>query len=385
MEISKNKTIEYVETQYFTSAHSPHELKLKSGEKLGPITLAYETYGQLNKDKSNAILTFHALTGDAHAAFYHKEETKPGWWDDMIGPQKAFDTNKYFVICANVIGGCKGSTGPSSINPKTDKPYGLNFPVVTIEDMVVSQKYLIDHLGIKKLLAVAGGSMGGLSALKWAILYPDTAASVIAIATNTRHTAQQIALHEVARQAIMSDPDWQGGNYYGKSIPARGLAVARMIGHITYMSERSMEEKFGRRLIGKERLGFDFSHDFEVENYLKYRSDNFVQRFDANSYLYISKALDYFDLAVEHGGDIVKAFSRVTAKFLVISFTSDWLYPSYHSKEMVKALKANDIDISSVEINSHYGHDAFLVEVEGQSNLISHFLARIQREVSHDR
>ena len=373
--------MDYTQTQSYTFAESPHELKLKSGEKLGPITLAYETYGTLNQDKSNAILIFHTLTTDAHAAFFHKEDKKPGWWDDMIGPGKGFDTDKYFIICINVIGGCKGSTGPSSINPKTGQPYGLSFPVVTIEDMVAAQKYLIDHLGIKKLLALAGGSMGGLSALKWAILYPETAAAVIAIATNTRHTAQQIALHEVAREAIMSDPDWQKGDYYGKSLPARGLAVARMVGHITYMSEKSMEEKFGRKLIGKERLGYDFSHDFEVENYLKYRSDNFVQRFDANSYLYISKALDYFDLAAEHGGDLTKAFSKVTAKFLVISFTSDWLYPSYQSKDIVKALKANDLDVSSVEINSSYGHDAFLVEVDSQSKLISHFLTRISKEV----
>ncbi len=370
--------MEYVETKHFTFAQPPHELKLKSTEKLGPITLAYETYGELNKDKSNAILIFHTLSMDAHAAGLHQGDEKPGWWDPMIGPEKAFDTNKYFVICANVLGGCKGSTGPSSINPTTGKPYGLSFPFVTIEDMVIAQKYLIDSLGIKKLFSAAGGSMGGLQALLWALLYPDQLDSAILIATNTRHTAQQIALHEVARQAIMSDPDWQKGDYYGKSIPAKGLAVARMIGHITYMSEKSMEEKFGRKLIGKERLGYDFSHDFEVENYLKYRSDNFVQRFDANSYLYISKALDYFDLAEK--GDLVKIFSKACAKFLVISFTSDWLYPSHQSREMVKAMKTSDLDVSFIEINSSYGHDAFLVEVEGQSKLISHFLKRAEKQ-----
>lgn len=366
-----------VEPQFYTFAEPPHELKLKSGVRLGPITLAYETYGTLNQDKSNAVLVFHSLTGDAHAAFFHKDETKPGWWDPMIGHGKGFDTDKYFVICSNVIGGCKGSTGPASINPKTGKPFGLSFPFVTIEDMVAAQKYLIDHLGIKKLLCVAGGSMGGLQALIWATRYPDDVQSVIAIATNTRHTAQQIALHEVARQAIMGDPDWQNGDYYGKSIPARGLALARMIGHITYMSDKSMDEKFGRKLIAKERLGYDFSHDFEVENYLKYRSGNFVQRFDANSYLYISKSLDYFDLAAD--GKLADVFAGTKAHFLVISFTSDWLYPSYQSKEMVRALKANDLDVSDIEINSSYGHDAFLVEVEGQSKLISHFLARMQK------
>lgn len=376
------QSIGIVETKYFTFAESPHELKLKSGEKLGPITLAYETYGELNKDKSNAILIFHTLSMDAHAAGYQQDDKKPGWWDPMIGPGKAFDTNKYFMICANVLGGCRGSTGPSSINPKTGKPYGLSFPFITIEDMVIAQKYLIDSLGIKKLFSAAGGSMGGLQALIWALLYPGQLQSAILIATNTRHSAQQIALHEVARQAIMSDPDWQKGDYYGKSIPAKGLAVARMIGHITYMSEKSMEEKFGRKLIGKERLGYDFSHDFEVENYLKYRSDNFVQRFDANSYLYISKALDYFDLA--ENSELTKVFAKVLAKFLIISFTSDWLYPSYQSKEMVRAMKANDLDVSFIEINSSYGHDAFLVEVEGQSKLISHFLTGAHKQ-THGR
>ncbi len=372
----------FVETQCVTF---DRQITLKSGEKLGPITVAYETYGTLNKEKSNAILVFHALTGDAHAAGFNKDATKPGWWDDMIGEGKAFDTKKYFLISSNVLGGCKGTTGPASINPKTNQPYGLSFPVVTIEDMVTVQKLLVDHLGIKKLLCVAGGSMGGLQALIWAIHYPKMMESAILIATNTRHTAQQIALHEVARQAIMSDPDWQNGDYYGKSIPARGLALSRMIGHITYMSEKSMEEKFGRKLIGKERLGYDFSHDFEVENYLKYRSSNFVQRFDANSYLYLSKALDYFDLSADAGGDLAKVFSKPECSFLVISFTSDWLYPSYQSKQMVKAMKANDLDVSDIEIKSDYGHDAFLVEVDGQSKLISHYLTRIQKQFSHGK
>ena len=294
----------------------------------------------------------------------------------MIGPGKAFDTDKYFVICSNCLGGCKGTTGPASINPATSKPWGLNFPIVTIEDMVVAQKHLIDSLGITQLLCATGGSMGGLMALQWAVLYPDALKSSILIATNYRHTAQQIALHEVARQAIMSDPDWQGGDYYGKSVPGRGMAVSRMIGHITYMSERSMEEKFGRKLQGKEKLGYDFSHDFEVESYLKYRGDSFVTRFDANSYLYLSKALDYFDLSEQ--GDLLTVFKRVRTKFLIITFTSDWLYPSYQSKQMVKAMKANDLDVSFIEIDTSYGHDSFLVEIEGQSKLVKHFLGNVR-------
>ncbi|MDE2027622.1 MAG: homoserine O-acetyltransferase, partial [Candidatus Omnitrophica bacterium] len=304
----------------------------------------------------------------------------PGWWDPMIGPGKAFDTDKYFVICANIIGGCKGSTGPSSINPATGKPYGLRFPVITIEDMVVAQKRLIDHLGIKKLLCASGGSMGGLMALKWAVLYPDTLHSAIPIATNYKHTAQQIALHEVARQAIMSDPHWNKGDYYGGELPAQGMAVSRMIGHITYMSERSMEEKFGRKLQGKEKLGYDFSHDFEVESYLKYRGASFVQRFDANSYLYISKALDYFDLSED--GDLVKVFKGVKTKFLIVTFTSDWLYPSYQSKDIVRAMKANDIDVSFIEIDTSYGHDSFLVEINGQSKLVRDFLNNAAQSVT---
>ncbi len=372
-----------VSTQYLTFAAPPDELALESGERLGPITVAYETYGRADAGKTNAILICHALTGDAHAAGRLEGETKPGWWDGMIGPGRAFDTSRYFVICSNVIGSCKGSTGPNTIDPRTGKPYGLSFPVVTIADMVRVQKRLLDELGIRRLLAVAGGSMGGAQALQWAILYPETARTIIAIATSHRHSAQQIALQEVGRQAIMADPDWNNGDYYGRCVPARGLAVARMIGHITYMSERSMEEKFGRRLVGKERLGYDFSHDFQVENYLRYRGDSFVQRFDANSYLYLTKALDYFDLG--QGPALRASFRGVRARFLVLSFTSDWLYPSYQSRQIVQALKANDADVSYVEINSSYGHDAFLVEIEGQSELIAHFLARAARETSTGR
>ncbi|MBF0532181.1 MAG: homoserine O-acetyltransferase [Candidatus Omnitrophica bacterium] len=368
--------VDYVETQYFTFAEPPNELVLKSGVKIGPVTLAYETTGKLNAAKSNAILILHALTGDAHVTGFHPGSTKPGWWDNMVGPGKAFDTDKYFIICSNVLGSCKGSTGPASINPNTGKPYGLAFPVISIRDMVVAQRQLIDHLGIDQLLCVAGGSMGGFQALKWSVLYPERVRSSIVIAAGVRHSAQQIAFNVVARQAIMSDPDWNGGDYYGKTIPARGLALARMMGHITYMSDKSMQEKFGRKLISKERLGYDFSLDFEVENYLKYRGDSFVQRFDANSWLYLSKALDYFDLTAED--DLVKVFETVQSSFLVIAFTSDWLYPPYQTKEIVKALKTNDVDVSFIEIQSDYGHDAFLVEVEGQAQIISHFLNRMQ-------
>jgi homoserine O-acetyltransferase len=367
-----------VETRYFTFARPPEVFTLKSGEKISPVTLAYETYGALNAEKSNAVLVFHALTGDAHAAGRHAGAGNPGWWDNMIGPGKAFDTDKYFVICANVLGSCKGSTGPSSINPATGRPYGLSFPVVTIEDMTAAQKHLVDHLGVKKLLACAGGSMGGLMALLWSILYPDSVESAILIATNYRHTAQQIALHAVSRQAIMSDPNWNNGDYYGGEIPAVGMAISRMLGHITYMSEYSMERKFGRKLQSKEKLGYDFSTDFEVESYLQYRGSSFVKRFDANSYLYLSKALDYFDLSER--GKLTDIFKGVKAGFLVITFTSDWLYPSYQSREMVKALKINDCDVSFVEINTRHGHDSFLVETEAQSRLIANYLKKIVNE-----
>ncbi len=363
-----------VETKYFTFAEPPHELELRSGLKLGPITLAYETYGTLNHNCSNAILICHALSGDAHAAGYHDGDKKPGWWDAMIGPGKAFDTNHYFIICSNVIGGCKGSTGPSSINPKTGKPYALSFPVITIKDMVCAQKRLIDHLGIKKLLSVAGGSIGGMQVLKWSIAYPQNIRSAIVIATNTGHTAQQIAFHEVGRQAIMSDPHWNNGDYYGKPTPATGIALARMVGHITYMSSESMDTKFGRKLISKERVGLDFSQDFQVEGYLKYRGDSFVQRFDANSYLYITKAADYFNLAEEKS--LVESFKDASANFLVITFTSDWLYPTHQLKDMIKALKINDVDITSCEIKSSYGHDSFLIECDEQSRLVRNFLKK---------
>jgi len=358
-----------VETKHFTFG----ELKLDSGECLGPVTLAYEIYGALNKDKSNAILVLHALTGDAHAAGYHTGDKNPGWWENMIGPAKAFDTDKYFVICSNVIGGCLGSTGPSSINPKTNKPYGLDFPVITIRDMVRAQKKLIDNFGITNLLAVAGGSMGGMQVLQWAVTYPDTVKTAIPLATTAKHSPQQIAFSEVGRQAILADPDWNKGNYYGSKGPEKGLAVARMVGHITYMSESSMAEKFGRRS-KKDPAGAvtKFEPNFEVEGYLRYRGDSFVKRFDANSYLYITKALDYFDVA--EGKELSEAFKKVKAKFLIMAFKSDWLYPLYQSQDIVKACKIAKLDATYCEINSTYGHDAFLLEVEEETHLIKHFL-----------
>ncbi len=347
---------------------------LDCGATLSPIDVAYETYGTLNANKSNAILVLHAFSGDAHAAGISHETGKPGWWDNMIGPGKAFDTNRYFVICSNVLGGCRGTTGPSSINPATGCPYAMSFPVITISDMVRVQKLLIDRLGIEKLLSVTGGSMGGMQALEWAVAYPDRTVSAIPIACTTRHSAQQIAFNEVGRQAIMADPDWNSGDYYSSKPPARGLAVARMVGHITYMSDDSMREKFGRRLRGKDNFGFDFDVDFEVESYLRYRGSQFVNRFDANSYLYITKAMDYFDLANGHTS-LAQAFEGASARFLVISFSSDWLYPSYQSQEIVRVLRSRNRDVAYVELQSNYGHDSFLVDVAEQTELVRGFLS----------
>ncbi len=349
-------------------------LSLDSGVTLGPVDVAYETYGTLNAAKSNAILVLHAFSGDAHAAGISHETGKPGWWDNMIGPAKAFDTDRYFVICSNVLGGCRGTTGPASINPATGCPYAMTFPVITIGDMVRLQRMLVDWMGISRLLTVTGGSMGGMQVMEWAVAHPEQVVSAIPIASTTRHSAQQIAFNEVGRQAIMADPDWNEGNYYGKHAPARGLAVARMVGHITYMSDESMREKFGRRLRGKETFSFGFDVDFEVESYLRYRGSQFVNRFDANSYLYISKAMDYFDLT-NGSGTLASALERSEARFLVISFTSDWLYPSYQSQEIVRALRSRNRDVAYVELESNYGHDAFLVDVAEQSELIRGFLA----------
>src|SRR6266481_2367222 len=356
-------------------------ITLDSGATLAPVEVAYETYGELNAAKSNAILILHAFSGDAHAAGISHEAGKPGWWDNMIGPGKAFDTDRYCVRCSNGLGGCRGTTGPSSIDPATGCPYAMKFPVITTRDMVRLQKMLVDHLGISRLLAVTGGSMGCMQALEWAVSFPDSVASAIPIATTARHSAQQIAFNEVGRQAIVADPDWNEGNYYGGKPPGRGLSVARMVGHITYMSDDSMREKFGRRLRDKDNFSFGFDVDFEAESYLRYRGSQFVYRFDANSYLYITKAMDYFDLT-NGQGTLASALEKTQARFLVISFSSDWLYPSYQSQELVRALRSRNRDVAYVELQSNYGHDSFLVDVAEQTDLVRGFLASTFEKLS---
>lgn len=347
---------------------------LDSGRQLAPITVRYETYGTRDWSGSNAILIVHAFSGDAHAAGFHSPDDRyPGWWDEMIGPGKPFDTNRYFIICSNVLGGCQGTTGPGSTDPRTGRPYALGFPVITINDMVKVQKRLIDHLGIGRLLAVAGGSMGGMQALEWAVSYPESIASAIVLASTSRLTAQGIAFDAVGRNAIMSDPRWNNGTYYDGESPSRGLAIARMLGHITYLSDESMGEKFGRRLQERAAYGFDFADQFAVESYLEYQGGKFVDRFDANSYIYLTKAMDYFDVSERFGG-LEAAFARGADRYLVISFTSDWLYPPYQSKEMVFAMMKAGKDVSYAELSSPFGHDSFLLETEQQGRMISSFL-----------
>jgi homoserine O-acetyltransferase len=341
------------------------KLELDSGVTLAPVECAYETYGTLNAARTNAVLVLHAFSGDAHAA------GEGGWWNNMIGPGKAFDTDRYFVICSNVLGGCRGTTGPGSVSVETGCPWAMTFPPVTISDMVRLQKLLVDHLEIPRLLAVSGGSMGGMQALEWAVAYPDRVATAIPIATTARHSAQQIAFNEVGRQAIMADPDWNGGDYYGSKPPGRGLAVARMVGHITYMSDASMREKFGRRLRTPDQ--------FEVESYLAYRGYKFVDRFDANSYIYITRAMDSFDLTQR--GSLTSLFERARTRFLVISFTSDWLYPPYQSQEIVSALRSRNADVAYCNLEARYGHDSFLVEVDEQTNMVRGFLDSTFRDL----
>ena len=368
-------------TQFITFAEPPGEMVLECGQKLGPITLAYETYGALAPRRDNAVLVLHALSGDAHVAGYHSpDDRKPGWWDLFIGPGKAIDTTKYFVVCSNIIGGCKGSTGPSSVNAATGRPYGMAFPMVTISDMVRAQAVLADRLGIARWLSMTGGSMGGFQVLEWVVRYPERVASAMPIATTARLSAQGIAFDEVGRQAIMADPNWCGGDYYGREAPRAGLAIARMIGHITYLSDEQMHTKFGRRLQDRDRFGYDFKTEFEVESYLRYQGDSFVRRFDANSYLYITKSMDYFDLAAGRGS-LVEVFQRVRAEFLVLSISSDWLFPTYQSKEIVRALKANGIPTTFLELQSPYGHDAFFLPNPQMSATIAGFLENVLRRV----
>jgi homoserine O-acetyltransferase len=375
------RSVGLVEKKHLTFAEG-EPFPLESGASLGPITLAYETYGRLNPAGDNAVLVCHALTGDSHAAgIYSQSDPKPGWWEVMVGPGKGIDTDKYFVISSNVLGGCMGSTGPASVDPSTGKPYGLSFPVVTIQDMVRAQKVLVDSLGVKRLLSVIGGSMGGMQVLEWATIFPEMAVSAIPLATAARHSPLHIAFNEVARQAIVADPDWNDGDYYDGTKPSHGLAVARMIGHITYLSDESMRHKFGRDLQDRADFSFSFDADFQVESYLRYQGRKFVDRFDANSFLYITRAADYFDLGATHGGgSLIKALSKSKSRFLVVSFSSDWLYPTYQSRELVRAIKKNGLDVSFCEIGAKWGHDAFLLESPSLAALISGHLDRTQRD-----
>lgn len=378
---SKN-SVGLVTTHKLRVIEADAPLRLQSGKTLGPIDVAYETYGQLNEAKDNAVYICHALSGNAHVAGYNSpDDRKPGWWDAMVGPGKPIDTTKYFVVCANILGGCSGTTGPADANPATGKPYGLDFPIFTTEDVVNVQKLLIDKLGIPHLLAVIGGSMGGMQVLQWAIAYPHFIAGVICIASTTRLNAQSIAFDAVGRNAILGDPNFNNGQYHSaEQGPDRGLSIARMIGHITYLSEQSMREKFGRQLRSAEKYNYDFNSEFAVETYLDYQGQTFVERFDANSYLYITKAMDYFDLTREYG-TLRNAFAGVQSRFLVISFSSDWLFPPSQSDEIVDALCAEGKDVTYCNINSPYGHDAFLLDSISQEKLIAAFLDSTQNWV----
>ena len=355
-------------------------LTLDAGPAIAPWQIAYQTYGELNADRSNAILICHALTGDQHVASTNPVTGKPGWWTLMVGPGKPIDTDRFFVISSNVLGGCLGTTGPASTNPDTGRPYGLDLPVVTIADMVRAQAMLVTGLGIDKLFAVVGGSMGGMQALQWAASYPDRVFSVVAIATSYRHSSQNIAFHEVGRQAVMADPDWCGGRYLeeGRN-PKKGLAVARMAAHITYMSDRSLHQKFGRNLQDRDALAFGFDADFQIESYLRHQGMTFVDRFDANSYLYVTRATDYFDLAADHGGVLANVFKGTKTRFCVLSFTSDWLYPTSESRAVVHALNAAGAPVSFVEIESDRGHDSFLLDIPEQFRIVRGFLTGAAR------
>ena len=383
-EIEKN-LVGIVQTHTVRLVEPQEPLELDCGKKLAPIDVVYETYGQLSKAGDNAILICHALSGNAHVAGYNSpNDRKPGWWDNMVGPGKGIDTNKYFVICSNFLGGCSGTTGPSSINLATGKPYGLDFPIITIADMVKVQKLLLDKLGIKKLLAVIGGSIGGMQVLQWAISYPDFVQAAIAVATTTHLGAQSIAFDAVGRNAILADANFADGQYHHEKGPDRGLAIARMIGHITYLSEQGMREKFGRQLRNADSYKYDFDSEFAVETYLDYQGQTFVERFDSNSYLYITKAADYFDLQKDYGS-LTEAFANTKSRFLIISFASDWLYTPAQSKAMVEALAANRKDVSYCDIASPYGHDAFLLEPEVLGRFICCFLQATYRPAAEQQ
>jgi homoserine O-acetyltransferase/O-succinyltransferase len=351
----------------------PGAFPLDGGAALPEIEIAYETYGALSADASNAILICHALTGDQHVASPHPRTGKPGWWQRIVGPGKLIDTDRHLVVCANVLGSCMGSSGPASRHPD-GAPYAMRFPVITIRDMVRAQAALLDHLGIARLKAVVGGSMGGMQALQWAATYPERVEAALVIASSAKHSAQNIAFHEVGRQAIMADPNWRGGDYYGFAPPSAGLAVARMAAHITYLSEAGLTEKFGRRLQSRDAKSFGFDADFQVESYLRHQGLSFTDRFDANAYLYITRAMDYLDIAEEHGGSLAAAFKGTATRFCLISFDSDWLYPTAESRAIVHALNAAGAPVSFVELSSPFGHDSFLLEHPEMDRVIAGFL-----------
>jgi homoserine O-acetyltransferase len=357
-------------------------LSLDCGRSIAPFTIAYTTYGTLNVARSNAILICHALSGDQFATDTHPVTGRAGWWTTMVGPSKPIDTDRYFVICPNVIAGCMGSSGPAEINPATGEPFALDFPIVTIHDMVRAQARLLDALGIEKLLSITGGSMGGMQVLQWVASYPERVISAIPIATSARHTAQNIALHEIGRQAIMADPNWRGGNYQIEGVqPSKGLAVARMVGHVSYLSEAALEQKFGRGLQGRHAFSYGFGPDFQVESYLHHQGSTFVERFDANSYLYITRAMDYFDLAADYGGDLAKAFAGASTQFKIVSFTSDWLFPTAENKRISDALTLAGAPVEFQEIESQRGHDAFLLEEPELFAATRTFLGRVSEQL----
>lgn len=371
-----------VKTQYVTLFEPPHELTLAGGAKLGPITVAYETYGRLNPAHDNAIFVCHALTGDAHLAGKHSPDSqKTGWWDEIVGPGRGLDTDKYFLICANVLGGCQGTTGPSSVNPATGRPYGLAFPFLTVSDIVAVHSALVRHLGIKSLLGIIGGSLGGMQVLEWAARFPEQVRSAIVLASSARLSAQGIAFNAVGRRAIVSDPNFCAGEFYGRPEgPRFGLALARMLAHITYLSETSIEKKFGRRLQHSDRFAFELMQEteFQIESYLHHQGKRFVERFDANSYLYLTRAMDYFDLA-DAFGSLTQALGRTSARFLIAAYTTDWLFPTAQSKELMTALLAAGRHVTFVELDSPYGHDSFLLEVSQLEELMNPFLTAISR------
>ncbi|MBF0283484.1 MAG: homoserine O-acetyltransferase [Magnetococcales bacterium] len=377
---SASHSVGIVQTHIVQLFDEHHPLALDSGAQLAPVQVAYETYGQLNAEGSNAILICHALSGNAHAAGRHSpDDKKPGWWDSYIGPGRPYDTNRYFIISSNNLGGCDGATGPSSIDPATGKPYALRFPMITLSDMARVQKALVDHLGVKKLMAVAGGSMGGMIALQWALDYPDRVPACIMVGSTPRLSAQNIAFNAVARQAILSDPNFNNGDHYDGPKPVNGLALARMIAHITYLSEQGLHEKFGRKLQNRETFSFGFEPDFAVESYLYYQGSSFVKRFDANTYLYITKAMDYFD-PFPDPETAARVLAPIHCKFLVVSFDTDWRFSTSKSKEMVRILQNNQKNVTFQEVNSHHGHDAFLLDAPSFKQTLAVFLDRCYRE-----